>query len=366
MAEAGRDIQLMAVGDIMLGDSPMCYGFGVHSKIEKHGPVFPFEHVKEALNSADIAVGNLEVAISSFDDREHSFKQIQYRAQPSAVEGLKAAGFDVLSFATNHTMQHGKEAVGRSVELLHEAGIAVTGLEWPERKIANACIKEAAGRRLGFLNYNFRPQQYFIDPPLWKEPSEELVISEVQRLQKEVDLVIVCLHWGDEFIEYPSPEQVQLGRKIIDNGASIILGHHPHILQGVERYGNGVIAYSLGNFVFDMWQPRLRRSMILSVTIEPNNECRYECIPVYINKQHQPELLRGAERGAALEYIDELSSGISDDVSTVAKYRSEVERLTADYRKEVHRYYLSNLYRYKPRLLIGNFINSMRRRLGMK
>ena len=356
----------MAVGDIMLGDSPVCYGFGVHSMIARHGSDFPFAEVASTLKTADLVVGNLEAAASAFDPRKDGFRSIQYRAQPAAIEGLARAGFNVVSTATNHTMQHGRQAVEETVDLLDKAGIRYTGLEIREKSIFNPCSINIKGRRFGFLNYNLRPQQYFIDPPQWKEPDEQLMLSEISELKRSVDHVIVCMHWGDEFIEYPSPEQVRLGRAIIDAGASVILGHHPHILQGLERYKSGVIAYSLGNFVFDLWQAKLRRSMILKLDFDGSSTTAIEIIPVMINRHHQPEVLTGGEGTEAVKYIDGLAEMVTDDMSKLDSYREMVEDNTRQYRRDVNWYYLTHIHRYNPRLFFGNLLNSLRRRMGHK
>lgn len=362
-----KPLKIMAVGDIMLGDSPMCYGFGVGSKIQTHGVGFPFEHVSELLNTSDITLGNLEVAVSSFDEKKNTFREIQYRGQPSSVSGLSASGFNILSLATNHIMQHGKAALEETLTLLDKCHIQSTGIEWPERGVENACIKEIHGIKVGILNYNLRPQQYFIDAPLWREPTQELMIDEVRGLAAKSELVIVCLHWGDEFVDHPSSKQVELGRALIDAGARVIIGHHPHILQGIESYNGGLIAYSLGNFVFDMWQARLRESGILEILYDSeNNTTNYNFIPVYINDYCQPRPLDGEERMRALESFSKLCQKIHDDADEAEDYRLKVEKLTANYRKEVHRYYLVNLYRYKPRLFIGNVLNAIMRRAGYK
>ena len=366
MSTPERTITLIAVGDIMLGDSPVCFGFGVCSMMKKHGASFPFAHVTSLLKSADMAVGNLEAVASAFDPRHDSFKEIQYRAQPEAIQALADAGFSVVSMATNHTMQHGRAAVEETVGLLKQAGIKFCGLEIPERSITNTCQVEVNGHRFGFLNYNLRPRQYFIDPPLWKQPDRELITSEVSQLRQRVDTVVVCMHWGDEFIAYPSPEQVQLGRAIIDAGARLVIGHHPHILQGVERYGGGIIAYSLGNFVFDLWQPKLRRSMILKTTIATSGDIAAEYIPVMINRRHQPEILTGQAADEAVKYIERLTEQVTYDMATMDDYRKEVAANTREYRRDVNRFYLTHLHRYNPRLFFGNLVNSLRRRMGKK
>ena len=118
-----------------------------------------------------------------------------------------------------------------------------------------------AGVGLTFLGYSLRPRQYFTEEPLYAEGREDGILSDVRAARGESDVVIVSLHWGEEFIDRPSPDDVRLAHAIVDGGADLIIGHHPHVLRGVERRGRGWIVYSLGNFVCDMhWEEPLRET----------------------------------------------------------------------------------------------------------
>jgi poly-gamma-glutamate synthesis protein (capsule biosynthesis protein) len=149
---------------------------------------------------------------------------------------------------------------------------------------------------------------------------------------------------------------------MIDAGGSLILGHHPHVIQGIERYQQGVIAYSLGNFVFDMWQREVRQTMILKCELTPGRKIDYEIIPVEINLQWQPEIVEGKAARESLEAIRRLSNKVSVDTSDTV-YRAELRRREEAYRREVLRWYLTHLHRYKPRRLAANLGRVVRRRL---
>jgi poly-gamma-glutamate synthesis protein (capsule biosynthesis protein) len=360
-SRTGKDIIILAVGDIMLGDSPVCYGFGVASLIDKFGPQYPFEYVQDELAAADIVIGNLEVVLSRFDRGKDSFTDIQFRGKPEAAKGLAAAGFDVLSVATNHTMQHGAKALLETLELLRRNNMKYIGVSVPSRKILPFCRVEKYGVNFCFLNYNLRPQQYFVDPPCWKTPDPQSIKNDIDEIRTETDIIVISFHWGDEFIDYPSPEQVRLARSLIDHGADIIIGHHPHILQGVEKYRHGVIAYSLGNFVFDMWQPRLRKSMMLRCTISPSMNIDYEIIPVLINKSHQPQILQGEQRRAGEIEIALLAEKITEEGTD--RYYDAVGRNLKKFRREICLFYLTHLFRYRPKDIISNFLGAMKKRL---
>jgi poly-gamma-glutamate synthesis protein (capsule biosynthesis protein) len=218
------------------------------------------------------------------------------------------------------------------------------------------------GVSICFLGYNLRPQQYFLDPPLYVEGAFEGINTDIAKLRKNVNIIVISLHWGDEFINRPSPEQIELAHKIIDCGADIILGHHPHILQGVEKYKGKVIAYSLGNFVFDMWQDRLRESMILKMEIGNNCEINFEIIPVMINPTFQPEIANPIIGDKIANRLKAISNEIDNNISSLV-YENAVKTQLRKYRREVYWHYLTNIFRYDPRFIYLNFLGAIKRRI---
>ncbi len=353
---------LSAVGDVMLGDLPACTGFGVGSMIAKYGPRFPFQRCRDALVGSDIVFGNLEVVLSRFDRDSEPFENCHLRAQPEAIDGLVWAGFNVMNLANNHLMQHGREAVLETLDSLAKNGIAVTGLADAEHGIKNLTVLNAKKRSVGFLGYNFRPEQYRRGKRLDVAGSRKTILEDLEEVRRTVDIVVISLHWGEEFIARPSPEQIKLGREFIDSGAHLVLGHHPHILQGVEHYRNGIIAYSLGNFVFDFWQKRLRRSMILRLSLEDPQAISYEIVPVTINKQWQPTVLTGVEAENSRHEIEELHRLIDENADELL-WRTEVDHELRAFRRSVYRHYLLSLHRYGARRFIANLAGIAKRRL---
>jgi len=361
--DSNKSVTLFAVGDIMLGDTPNSYGFGVGSYIEQEGPLFPFRLSANILKRADLLFGNLEVVLSSFNRSCDPFEKIQLRGQPKAVDGLIYAGFDILSLANNHIMQHGRQALEETIETLRGGGIAVTGVEIKEQNVSNISILEKKGLTFGFLGYNFRPQQYFLNSPLYVDGDVYRIGRDIEQVRERADIIIVSVHWGDEFIHYPSPEQVKLGRQIIDSGAKVVLGHHPHIIQGIERYHGGVIAYSLGNFVFDMWQERLRKSMILCCGFSDTGEVTYDIIPVVINQSWQPEIVSSPQLEVLKEEVLRLSLLTGNGVVDRDIYNHELKENLRRYRREVYWHYLTSIHRYNLRRLFENFLSAMKRRI---
>ena len=356
-----KEVSLVAVGDILLGDSPQVFGYGAGSQVRRHGPLHPFEHVRERLAGADLAVGNLEVVIAGFDPSSTPFDSQIYRGQPESVAGLAAAGFDVLSVCTNHMMQHGQAALEETLGLLQNAGIEVIGTECPRLGVTNGSILERNGLRLGFLAYNFRPQQYFVAPPAWPSPDFELISGEVATLRNRVDVVVVALHWGDEFMDHPAPAQVELAHRLVDAGVDVILGHHTHMLQGVERYRGAVVAYSLGNFVYDQWQERLRQSAMLCLTIRGPRDIDCQVEPVLINARHQPVPLDGSSLRDAMARLQALEQKIGRASSS--DYERELAANYRRFRRDIYLHYLTSFWRSNPRSFLANAASAIRKRI---
>ena len=349
---ADSPLIVSAVGDIMIGDLPACSGFGVGSMIAKHGPKFPFEKCVAGLAGSDIVIGNLEVVLSRFNSQTEPFASTHLRAQPEAVAGLAFAGINAVTLANNHIMQHGREAVLETTRVLDQNAIAYTGIESAEFKIKNFRLIEKKGRRIGLLGYNLRPEQYSVSPRIDAAGNLDRICSDIEANKGQCDFLLLSLHWGEEFVDRPSPEQVQLGRKLIDCGAHVILGHHPHILQGVERYRGRVIAYSLGDFVFDLWQNRLRKSMILKLELAGSNDIRFEIKPILINRNWQPVLLQGEEASHQRTEIEQLASLIDANAS-MDDWNREVADELRKFRKSVYSHYLKSLHRFGPKRLFS-------------
>lgn len=359
-------VTLFAVGDLMLGEEAVSHGHGVGSIIDKNGSRFTFEPCADILQQADILFGNMEVVVSAFNRKNDPFDQTFLRAQPIMIEGLKYAGFNILNLANNHIMQHGQKALDETLELFNKNNISTIGIEIPERGIKNFCVLEKNGFKIGFLGYCLRPLQYFLDPPVYATGEINKIRGDIERVRDRVNIMVVSLHWGNEFIPRPSDDQVKLGRKIIDSGANIILGHHPSILQGVEKYKGGVIAYSMGNFVSDMWQYRLRKSMILQCDISASGEITYDILPVIINLSWQPEVIKGKEGEILKQEIHDLSKLIGKSIADPDGYWVELKRNTKQFKREIHWHYLTNLYRFSSMRLFSNLSRIIRNRIARK
>lgn len=170
-----------------------------------------------------------------------------------------------------------------------------------------------AGVNIGFLGYTvgrFRVSKpYQINKLRRRE-----VLTDIDRLKQKCDVVVVSLHWGTENVHYPSPDQINLAHELIDRGATLVLGHHPHVVQGVEEYGNGLIVYSLGNFNFDpeISYSETRKTMILSAHVNKTGVKDFQIIPVEINADLMPLHMSEPDRSNMIEFVQQISRCVSE------------------------------------------------------
>ena len=244
-----RPIEVVLVGDMM-------FGRGVETSVERNfsgdfGAVLAPMH--SVLSNADIAFGNLEGPVS--DIGIDGKKMYSFRFDPAVLKVLADAGFDVLAQANNHALDWGRDALCDSVTRIKRAGIAPVGAGCTLSDAERPWITEVRGTRIAFIAYT--------DFDAWgvatnTEPgltrfNVASIENTIQTLKKEHDVavVFVSLHWGDEYQTRSHSTQQALGHTLITAGADVVVGHHPHVPQEIERYADGWIVYSLGNFVFD-------------------------------------------------------------------------------------------------------------------
>ena len=265
-------INLKAVGDINL---------------QTQNYVNPFGLVDTVLSEKDLLFGNLETVLS--DEGEFAKKAVPISSPSESVQWLKKAGFDIVNIANNHIIDRSGHGLINTIKCLESTGIHHIGVLSSSNK-KNYSIIEKNGTKFGFLGYT---TGRFKNPELFRinRVKTFTIVNDINDIKGKCDTIIVSLHWGIENVHYPSPDQIKMAHDLIDAGATIIIGHHPHVLQGIEKYNGGVIAYSLGNFQFspELSQSISNDSIILSIDIEKNKIFRYSVIPVIINSDYQPD-----------------------------------------------------------------------------
>jgi poly-gamma-glutamate synthesis protein (capsule biosynthesis protein) len=251
-------IQIAATGDIMLGRTVN------ELAISGNNPNYPFEKIAALLDTADLRIGNLECVISELGVAQ--YKAYAFRVGHWGIDALKNAKFDLLTMGNNHALDFGQEALIDTLERLNAAGISTVGAGKDETQAREPVILVRNGLRIAFLGYANTPRErYGFDPSTtratndkagvaWGEP--EVITADVRAAKEKADLVIVMLHSGVEWRIEPTDVQRALSKAAIEAGAVAVIGAHPHVMQGIA-YTNegmpGIIAYSLGNFVFEAY-----------------------------------------------------------------------------------------------------------------
>lgn len=260
-ATEGR-ITLTAVGDVMLGDSSHFLGRGVGSRIRRTGADVPLAEVAGRIRARDLLVANLESPLSARPGAT-SWDSV-YRGPAEAAQALVLASRNVATLANNHILEHGPEVLAETREILDAAGIDAPGYA-PEGDDRHAeLVWEQNGLRVQLLADSLIPE--FSGRPVDPVAREAWLLDRLA--DGRADVRIVSLHWGDEYVPTPSPTQVRLGRALVDAGATLVLGHHPHALQPIEMRDGSLIAYSLGNFLFDQdWTDRTRLGGMLEAEV---------------------------------------------------------------------------------------------------
>lgn len=301
------EIKIFAVGDIMLDR-------GVEYMIKKHGAGdwrFPFLKIADYLQTGDILFGNLESIISDKGQRVGSI--YSFRADPESIEALKYAGFDILSVANNHVFDYGRMGMEHSFNQLKQAGIDYVGAGFSENEACSPIIKTikithdrelSSQIKIAFLAYNNKGSKYWeatetrsgicflLDfDTIQDRPRDTILDRQIQKAKKEADVVIVSMHWGEEYESEPNQEQKYFGYLAINAGADLVIGHHPHVIQQIEKYKNGWIAYSLGNFVFDQgFSEQTMKGLLLEIVIQENKIKKIIPREITINESFQPEI----------------------------------------------------------------------------
>ena len=363
-------VKIIAVGDLFMGEHPFTLGHGVATIAKKEGSDFLFNKIKSHLSNGDIVCGNLEGIISPKLVNEAGIKYAIYWGEADSATAIRDAGFNCLFLANNHTAQHGKDALDQTCALLDKNNIKWTGLNPSSAEETAAVNFDIRGNRVALLSY-CDTQQYNLDTPILPIIDIDRIKKDIANLKHDRDIIIISLHWGDEFIEYPSPNQVKIAHEIIDAGALLILGHHSHAMQGIEQYKNGLIAYSLGSFVKDLWRKELRESIILNCELTKDGVRGFNKLPIYINDQYQPEIYTGKSSDAFMSKLDSLSDKIQDNISTDSqalqiKYKKEVEKLAHMDKIDNLYHYIKNIFRYDKKLLLENVVLILKRRIYRK
>ncbi len=239
----GEEIVLSFVGDCSIGDSEQYadYSSSYHATIDEKGYAWPFSLVKQYLAADDLTIANLEVVLTT--RYAHSDKLYNLKGAPDHVNVLLEGSIEMVNTVNNHCMDFHQAGYEDTKETLDAAGVGRFGTVYPgqENGHDDLGVKDVGDIRIGFIGFTY-PQ----------ESDQKRIANRIKILKEEqgCDLVVVSLHWGRETQPTPNSGQIAYAKNVIDAGADVIWGHHPHVIQPIQFYKGKPIMYSTGNFTF--------------------------------------------------------------------------------------------------------------------
>lgn len=335
---------LFFTGDINLTDWYFNAGYGIGTRISKGFD--PFRNIER--KPGDLWIGNFEGVASSVSDKI-GFASEVFRVEPEVLEGLNH--FDFYGLANNHAMQHGDEAYLQTYDAIQGFGSKCFG-----SKTKKTIITEHQGKKVSFTGMSLRIDEFSENPFYWHNPEYKDIEEGLGDIPDDV-FKVLYVHWGNEYINRPSSAQKRFAHWLIDVGFDLIIGMHPHVLQGFEVYKGKHIFYSLGNFVFEMaWEPTKIGAVVGFDLISKLPVVNYvrigaDAAPTIVEESDIPVEWR-------FDYLNEVLK--NDDNSE--QYHTEISKNYALYRRANHKYILNNMIKH-PSLGIRLIKDFVKRRI---
>ena len=291
--------ELLAAGEVI-------FGRGVQQRIELYqDPRRPFAKVRSLTRGADLTVATLESPLSG-DQNRYCDSCMVFVGNERYADGLLDAGIGLVSLANNHIGDAGPRGVLDTVRVLDAAAIAHVGAGANVMAARRAHVVAVRGLRVALLGYNdVPPEEYAATAEragnafFGHTPADYAGIqADIREARKSADLVVVIAHWGIEYEDRPRPWVVEAAHAMVDAGADVIVGGHPHWVQSIELYRGAYVAYGLGNFVFDqMWSIETRQGTLQRLSFSGRTLRSVRIVPTLLEDWHQPRPLAPDEPG---------------------------------------------------------------------
>jgi len=329
-------LRIAAVGDIgVIG--------GGRARAAREGWDAPFAALAPALRAADLGVANLEMPVGEpgwvLPDRAPEF-----RHDPEVVPALARAGVRVVSLANNHVMDCGPRGLERTLEVCESAGVACAGAGMDLDLARRPAELRVASLRVAVLAYavpSSHSARAGTPGPAPLEPA--LVRADLERWRPQADVLVVSVHWGSMYVDYPPPRVLELAGVLEQGGADVVLGHHPHVLQGFRRAGRCLTLFSLGDAVFDARAGDFEARAAADVrretgvfTVSLADEPGLELAPLLLDGDGWPQEPGGAAARAQAGRVERLAAGLAE----------ARERFAAEAAPRLLRYELDSLGHY--------------------
>lgn len=298
-------ITVSAAGDCTLGtDVNFDQSKSFNAYYNEHGAAYFLENVKSVFSADDLTIVNMEGTLTESSDRQD--KTFAFKGEPGYTAVLTDGSVEAANLANNHSKDYGADSYTDTIRYMEDAGITTFGYD-------RTALMEIKGVKIGLTGI------YELAEGMG---CEDLLIKNIDALEEQgAQIIIVSFHWGTEKENYPDDIQKSLAHSAIDHGADLVLGHHPHVLQGIEKYNGKNIVYSLGNFCFGgNSNPSDKDTMIFQQTFTIQNGVIAEddvtnIIPCSLSSvsdrnDYQPTPLEGSEKDRVMDKIQKFSSGL--------------------------------------------------------
>lgn len=294
-------ISMAFTGDVYLGN----YVCSVYDAKGIQGVLS--DSLLDTLQMADITMVNQEFPFSLRGNPMEN-KQYTFRVNPEKISAFKEMGIDLVSLANNHALDYGTDALLDSMQTLTEAGITYVGVGATLEEAKITRYVECRGKNIAVLSASrVIPVTEWgatsTRPGMFTTYDPAALIEEIKKAKEVSDYVVVYVHWGIERKEYPENYQRVMGKQFIDAGADLVIGSHPHVLQGFEYYNNKLIVYSLGNFIFSQTIPQ---TAFLSVEVDEHNNAKVKATGCETVNGKTMEL-SGEKEKKLYEYLSSIS-----------------------------------------------------------
>lgn len=311
-ASRGETVKLIAMGDLDFHDP-------IAGALREKNPSYLFDKVVKSLATADLRLANLETVVVR-QPRDLLKGRACLVAPLDALDALHSANIDVVTFANNHVLDMGAQGMLECLEHLRAASIEVAGAGPNLSAARRPAMVERKGIQFIIFGYSYGCGQIAgKTTPGCAEAKLDSIIKDLAKWETSNGVKIVCLHMDAEFQSAPSPDRIVMCRRLADAGVDIVLCHHPHVAQGIERWGRSLIAYSLGNYVTPVSGYMLAHSMECHLSFHLEVECdadgvaAAEIVPVVIDESGRPNLADREERSVILDLIADRSNLLADN-----------------------------------------------------
>lgn len=309
-SDNGKAVTINFVGD-------MIFSGKVETLLEKKGYSYPFTYLGDTFKKDDLTLGNLETPVTTGGVGAQN-KQYVFKSSPKALDALRAAGMDVVNLGNNHILDQGEVGLLDTIKHLDQSGIQYVGAGKNAARAYEPLFIKRGGMTIAVVGCS-----RVYPEPGWaagdNKPGvasayngggyRDRVLSTITNARKKADMVIVMTHWGIERSLTPDANQKKLAHDFVDAGADLIIGGHPHVLQGLEQYKGKWIAYSTGNFIFTKSSTQSTwKTAVFQATCKPKTGCNMKLVP-YHAELGQPVPMNAQDGGQLMKELQSLSVG---------------------------------------------------------